>query len=108
MNPFKVLNDYLIKLLFGKQTVPQGLFDISEYFRLYEPIIFEYEKDQGIIIAKSTNFRWGTIITSAKNKLELDKNIKDAIFTAFEVPSSYSKEANICKLGSEKEKYALA
>lgn len=108
MNPLKILNDHLIKLLFGKQTIPHGLFDISEYFRLYEPINFEYEKSQGLIIAKSTNFKWGTIITSAGDKSELDKNIKDAILTAFEVPSSYSKEASIHRLGSKEKSYALA
>ncbi|MBU4331825.1 hypothetical protein KKD19_04680 [Patescibacteria group bacterium] len=49
-------------------------------------------------LAKSTNLDQGQIITSGANLIELDKNIKDAIYTAFNVPAyycDYSKIRNI-------------
>ena len=82
--------------------------ELSQYFRLYGPISFSNQTQNGTIIAKSTNFRYGDIITSGKDKNELDQNIKDAILTSFAIPSSYAKEAKICKTGEQKEEYALA
>ena len=63
------------------------------------------ENDQHIAI--STNFRYGSIVTSGKDVEELEKNIKDAILTSFDIPSSYAKEANILKVGQERG-YAFA
>lgn len=106
----KQLQDYLIKITLGKAIVPKGMYEASQYFYCYGPIKFKNEYVDGFIIAKSTNFKWGTIITEAKNEKELDNNIQDAILTAFEIPSSYAKEVNIKKVSSEKEKkeYAIA
>jgi len=102
----KRIKDQLLKAFLGKTYVPSGLYEIEHYFRLYEPIHFNFEKKDDNIIAISTNFKYGSIITSAKDEKELDENIKDAILTSFEVPSSYSKAANIHKV--EQEEYALA
>lgn len=105
----KKAKDQLIKLLLGKSVVPRGLFELNEYFRLYDSINFRHEQgDDGLIIAISTNFRYGSIITSAKNVKELDENIKDAILTSFEIPSSFAKEAKVQKVGGKQEVYALA
>jgi hypothetical protein len=105
----KQLKDYVIKITLGNSTVPRGLYDSREYFRQYGAIHFKHIKSDDHLIAKSTNFRWGTIITEGKNEKELDKNVKDAILTAFEIPSSYAKEAGIEKVGSIKKKeYAIA
>jgi hypothetical protein len=106
----KELKDNFIKAISDNSTVPRGLYDSREYFRLYGPIYFDFIRKDGYIIAKSTNFHWGSIITEGKDEKELDKNVQDAILTAFEIPSSYSKEASIKKVGSEKEKkeYAIA
>ena len=49
-------------------------------------------------LAKSVGLDKGQIITSGANLIELDKNIKDAIYTAFNVPAyycNYSKIRNI-------------
>jgi len=108
MSIYKKTKDQLIKILLGNNGVPRGLFELSNYFRLYGPITFEHHNENGVIIAVSGNFKQGSIITSGRNAEELDKNIKDAILTAFEVPSSYSKEIGICKVGDKREEYAIA
>lgn len=109
MNLIKRAKDKLIKFFWGKSTVPRGLFELNQYFRIYGPINFHHEKSEdGNIIAISDNFRYGSIITSGINLQELDKNIRDAILTSFEVPSSYAQEANIQKVGDKQEVYALA
>ncbi len=104
----KKTKDQLIKLFFGDTVVPRGLYELDQYFRLYGPISFLYEKSDGVTVARSENYRYGAIVTSGRNENELDKNIKDAILTSFEVPSSFSKEAKIYKTGEQKEEYALA
>jgi len=105
----KKTKDNLIKLLLGSSAVPRGLFKMGEYFRHNGPINFKREQGDGAIIAISTNFRYGSIVTSGKDEKELDSNIKDAILTSFDVPSSYAKEASVNKVGdAQQEKYALA
>lgn len=112
MNIIKVIKDQAIKILNGPEMVPRELLELNQYFRLYGGINFDYKKnDEGYTVARSTNFRYGSIITSGKNEEEVDKNIKDAILTSFEIPSVYLKEAKIKKEGSEKQSqsvYALA
>ena len=106
----KETKDHLIKLALGKASVPRGLYDVSEYFRLYDPINFKVSKKNGYYTAVSRNYRWGSIVTEGDTLKELDSNIKDAILTVFEVPSSYAKEAgieNTSKANTER-KYALA
>lgn len=106
---YKKIKDHLIKLLLGSKTVPQGLFELSRYGRLFGYIHFKYSKiEDGTIIAVSDNFKLGSIVTSGKNEKELDKNIKDAILTFFEIPLSYSKEVKIYKIGEKQEGYAIA
>ncbi|HAT73672.1 MAG: hypothetical protein US30_C0007G0015 [Candidatus Moranbacteria bacterium GW2011_GWF2_36_839] len=98
MSITKKAKDYLLKAISGKDFAPQGLVDINRYFRLYGPINFEFKKEGDAIVGISTNFRFGSIVTSGKDEKELDKNIKDAILTSFEVASSYAKEAGIKNL----------
>ncbi|OGH87833.1 MAG: hypothetical protein A3J93_05380 [Candidatus Magasanikbacteria bacterium RIFOXYC2_FULL_42_28] len=105
----KRAKDQLIKVLFGKTSVPRGLFELNQYFRHYEPINFKHEQgENGNIIAISTNYRYGSIVTSAKTLSELDTNIKDAILTSFEIPSSFAKEAAIAKIQNKQGEYAIA
>ena len=109
MRVAKVTKDYLIKVLLSNTSVPRGLYDLARYFPMYGAITFQYHNEGGVIVAMSTNFRYGSIITHGRNMEELDKNIKDAILTSFEVPSSYAKEAEIKKVGEvSKPAYALA
>ena len=109
MSITKQVKDYLVKLILsGSDFAPSGLLELNKYFRIYGAINFENREEGGVIIAFSTNFRYGSIVTSAKNKEELDKNIKDAILTSFDVPSSYAGEAKIHKVGSGAKEYALA
>lgn len=109
MSIFKQAKDYIIKMLLGGSTVPSGLVELYRYSRDYGPISFEYKKSEGSTVAISTNFRFGKIITSGKDQDELDRNIKDAILTSFEIPSSFAKEAKIHKLGTgEAGEYAPA
>jgi len=104
----KAVRDNLIKIIFGQYSVPKGLFESRKYFREHGPIVFKYEKTKDGIVARSTNFRWGAIVTFGKNPRDLDKKIKDAILTSFEIPSSFAKEAKIQKIGSGEKEYALA
>jgi len=108
MSITKKTKDYVIKAILGNKVVPRGLFELNEYFRHYNRINFRYEKKDDLIIALSTDFHYGSIITSGKNEKELDENIKDAILTSFEIPSSYAKEAKIRKVGDGRKEYALA
>lgn len=104
----KRAKDHIIKSLLGKGIVPRELLELHDYFRLYESINFTFEKKEDLIIAESSDFKFGSIITSGKNPEELDKNIKDAILTSFDVPSSYAGEAKIHKEGQKENVYALA
>ncbi len=107
MSLYKQTKDRFIRAVNGKSLVPSGLAELHHYFRVYEPITFRYKKqDDGSLIAISNNFRYGSIITQANQKEELDEKIKDAILTAFEVPSSYAKEADVQRL--EEKEYAFA
>ena len=108
MSIAKKAKDQLIKALYGKESVPRGLFDLHEYFRIHKQIGFNYHQEDGVIVAVSKDFKQGSIVTSGSNKDELDKNIKDAILTVFSVPSSYIKEAGVIRMGENKESYALA
>jgi hypothetical protein len=91
----KQFKDYLTKIFWGKSSVPRGLYEAERYFRAYEPIKFERLPEDGLLIARSINFRYGTIIAQGKNEQELEENIIDAILTSFEIPSSYKNEAQI-------------
>lgn len=104
----KVVKDYIIRQAFGKDSIPRGLYELSEYMRHNKAIVFDFHKEDGIITAVSKDFRFGSIITHARNEEELDKNIKDAILTSFEIPSSYKREANIKRVGEQVKEYALA
>jgi ABC-type phosphate/phosphonate transport system substrate-binding protein len=108
MSFIKQAKDYAVKILWHGKTVPFELFELSQYFRCNGPINFKNNKEGDEIIAVSTNFRHGTIITSAKTDKELDERVKDAILTAFEVPSSYKKEACIQKQEKKDNVYAFA
>lgn len=107
MTLLKQTKDRLVKLALGSNTAPQGLVELNHYFRTYGPINFRHEaQEDGSIVAISEDFRFGSIITHAETSNELDEKVKDAILTAFEVPSSYAKEAGVHRVG-EKE-YAFA
>jgi hypothetical protein len=96
MGIFKKTKDQLIKTLLGSSAVPRGLVELHQYFRHYEPLHFRFERgEDGSLIAISENFRYGSIVTSGNTQEELDKNIKDAILTSFEIPSSFATEAYI-------------
>lgn len=47
------------------------------------------EDGEEYYLAKSVDYPKGSIITSGKDLNELAGNIKDAIFTAFEIPARY-------------------
>src|SRR3989338_1619518 len=96
MNIIKQTRDQMIKVFLGKTSVPRGLVELHRYFRMNDPIHFRFEKQEdGSIVVVSENFRYGSIITHARNQDELDEKVKDAILTAFEIPSSYAKEAGV-------------
>ncbi len=107
---FKVIKDYIVKVAWDNSNLrPRGLFELSEYMRHNGGISFEYHKNEdGSYTAVSSNFRQGSIITQGRDLQELEKNIKDAILTSFEVPSSYAREAKIIKVGTTQQEYALA
>ncbi len=104
----KKTKDAFFKFILGETIVPRGLSELNHYFRVYGPINFKNKKEGNVIVATSTNFRYGSIITFGKNPEELDKKVKDAILTSFEVPSSYAKEADIRRTEEKKEEYAFS
>ncbi len=105
----KIIKDCIVKFFWnGDDIVPRGLFELSQYFRSHGPIKFSFHKEDGYIIATSQNFKYGSIITQGVDQTELDKNVKDAILTAFEIPSAYKKEANIKSVGEAAQEYVLA
>jgi len=107
MSLYKQVKDKFIKFTLGKEFVPSGLFELHQYFRVNDPISFKFEKQEdGSFVAVSQNFRYGSIITSADCQDDLDEKTQDAILTAFEIPSSYTKEADLHRVGAEK--YAFA
>jgi hypothetical protein len=107
MSIVKQTRDHIAKVLLGKSSVPRGLAELHQYFRMNDPIEFQFEKQEdGSLVAVSQNFRYGSIVTHARSQQELDENVKDAIMTAFEIPSSYAKEAAVHRV-REKE-YAFA
>ncbi len=108
MSITKQTKDYFKKIFWYGKRVPSELFDLSQYFRNNGVIKFEFKKEGEEFIAVSKNFKYGSIITSAKTKKELDEKIKDAILSAFEVPSSYRKEAGINKTKEKNHMYAFA
>ena len=108
MDILKVSKDNFAKALLGTSFVPAGLVELNRYFRLYGPITFSFHKEDGITIATSIDFRYGSIVTQGVDEKEVDINIKDAILTAFELPSAYKKEADIIRSGERKDAYAIA
>jgi hypothetical protein len=108
MSFIKQSKDNFVKFLFGKNIVPRELLDLHDYFRLHGPINFEYKQGDGVTIAVSTNFRFGSIVTSGKNEKELDRNIRDAILTSFDLPAVYAKESTLYRTDKKENTYALA
>ena len=105
----KKAKDQFVKFLLGKSAVPRGLVELNQYFWLYGPISFRRENGtDGNLIAISDNFRYGSIVTSGHDLETLDENIKDAILTSFDIPSSFAKEAKIYRTSDKGEEYALA
>lgn len=108
MKATKVARDWLVKTLNGPRVVPVGLVELQRYFRNHGPIEFQEHIEHQEIIAVSTNFRYGSIIATGKNETELDAKIKDAILTAFDVPSVYATEAKLARAGKASHQYAAA
>lgn len=106
----KLAKDYMVKKFWHKPVgfVPRGLFELSEYFRNNPSIHFNFHNEDGYIIAVSENFRHGSIVTQAKTHEELDFKIKDAILTAFDIPSTYKKEAGVRAVNNKSTEYVLA
>lgn len=109
MSYIKIAKDHVAKwLLDSNESAPMGLVDLHRYFRVYGPINFAKHQEDGMIVAVSTDFSQGSIVTQGRDEAELDKNIKDAILTAFEVPSSYAKKAGVRRIGESASAYAPA
>lgn len=110
MRPAKIVKDWLFKAYLDSQhMVPEGLVDLQKYFRQNGPIRFSFHQEEGMLVAVSSNFRFGSIVTSGRDQQELDVNVADAILTSFNVPSSYAMKAGIHREGkAEGHAYALA
>lgn len=96
MSLYKQAKDQLTKYLLGRDSAPAGLVELNRYFRFYGAINFQEEKQEdGSLVVISKDFKYGTIITHIKKNDDHDEVVKDAILTAFEVPSSYAAEAGV-------------
>jgi hypothetical protein len=107
MSIIKQAKDLATKMTPGR-SIPTGLIEMHNYFKNNGSIKFNQHRKNGLIIAVSSNFIYGSIVTSGKNTNELDKNIKDAILTSFEIPSAYAKEAGLYQTGEKEREYAIA
>ena len=112
MNVLKVIKDYIgkaiLSLFIGGKTVPRELLELSDYFRHYGVIHFDFKQEGNKTIAISSDFRHGSIVTTGTSREELDRNVKDAILTSFDLPSAYQQEADIKRVGEKAGEYALA
>lgn len=108
MSIVKQTKDYLKKYFWYGKRMPSELSELFQYFKNYGAINFEFKKEGDEIVAISKNFRHGSIVTSAKTEKELNNKIKDAILTAFKVPSSYKNIAKINRAGNNNNEYAFA
>ncbi len=85
---------YLLERLksnFPSKEGKNNLTKLSEYLT-HNPINFNVEKiedDNEKYFLATTKLENGSIITTGKTLEELNYNIKDAIFTAFDVPAFY-------------------
>jgi hypothetical protein len=102
------MKDRLVKALSGTEFVPAGLVELNRYFRMNGPINFDFHLEDGLTVAVSKDFRFGSIVAHGRDEAELDRNIKDAILTSFAIPSAYAKEAGLQRVGKESRQYALA
>jgi len=106
MNRIKVLRDHVTKAV-APDYAPVK--ELHEYLRGHKGISFHHEiLDDGSYVSRSTNFAYGRILAVGKDRKELDANIKDAILTAFDIPSAYAKEAGISAVGEAHEEYSFA
>ncbi len=103
----KRISDIARKHLLGEDSRHE-LEELRRYFSVYGPINFDYHREDGIIVAVSTDFRHGTIITNGRNELELDRNIRDAILSMFGVSSAFQKEAGIHNVNDHRYAYVAA
>ena len=115
MNILKVIKDWLARrelVLFKGDVLPAELFDLYDYFRFSADGInfaIRKDKDSDMWVAESVGFRQGSIITTGRTEAELEKNMRDAILTAFSIPSSYMKEAKLVgKNVKNKKEYVFA
>ncbi len=107
MSIIKQAKDLATRVTSGR-SMPAGLIEMHSYFKNNGPIKFDQHRKNGLIVVVSSNFIYGSIITSGKNANELDNNIKDAILTSFEIPSAYAKETGLRQIGEKKREYAIA
>ncbi len=98
----KFIRDKAAKALFSGFYIPEGLLEWKLYSRDFGGINFRIEEKENVFVASSKNFRHGSIITTGESREDLEENIRDAILTAFEIPSSYAKEASIVKEGERR------
>lgn len=75
----------------------QALFDLSEYLKLHGPVMVQvrYVKEDGGYYLAECSIGNRHIITTGQSEKEMDWNVKDAIFTAFEVPPRYCNFASL-------------
>lgn len=110
MSITKRTKDYFYKVMSGGKGADREIAELHQYFRLYGPISFDFVSEKDFTVAKSVNFRQGSIITFGKSPEEMDKKIKDAILTVFGVPSVYADRAKVVsvreKENSKQKEYA--
>ena len=74
----------------GQDTLAQLMYQLSNGGINFK--ITSHQDESGSYLKAEAVIAGKFIITSGRNLLELDKNIKDAIFTAYKVPHYYCDE----------------
>ena len=84
----RILKGYLVDPREATEKVRDLVIELSQRgikFKVTE----EEENGEKFIVVESVDYPHGLIVTSGKTKEDAEKMLKDAIFTAFEIPAPY-------------------
>ncbi len=84
----RILKGYLVDPREATEKVRDLVIELNQRGLKFQVTVQEEDGEQ-IIVVESVDYPHGHIITSGRTKEEAEKMLKDAIFTAFEIPAPY-------------------